>query len=234
MASIYLVRHGQASFGKLNYDQLSPLGYQQGERVGHFLQEQNIIAGKVIVGNMARHRQTMSSAQSIWHSFGETKTLEGFNEFDSDDVITCAFPKYNNKALLAAHLAKAKLAGKDSKKVFQEMFAQAVTRWTDGKHDADYIESWSHFCTRVEHALLDAISIAEGKDIVIFTSGGPITAVCKHLLGLGNDQAFDLNWTIVNASITHLLYNSSGKISLASFNEKHHLHQAGKHYLSYR
>ncbi|MFT6858462.1 MAG: broad specificity phosphatase PhoE, partial [Thalassolituus oleivorans] len=37
MASIYLVRHGQAGFDKLNYDQLSELGFAQGELVGKAL-----------------------------------------------------------------------------------------------------------------------------------------------------------------------------------------------------
>ncbi|MEK9990253.1 MAG: histidine phosphatase family protein, partial [Halieaceae bacterium] len=31
MASLYLIRHGQASFGSDNYDQLSPLGQRQAD-----------------------------------------------------------------------------------------------------------------------------------------------------------------------------------------------------------
>ncbi|MCH1491392.1 MAG: histidine phosphatase family protein, partial [Luminiphilus sp.] len=31
MASIYLIRHGQASFGSDNYDQLSPVGQRQAD-----------------------------------------------------------------------------------------------------------------------------------------------------------------------------------------------------------
>lgn len=240
MAAIYLVRHGQASFGKLNYDQLSDLGYQQGELVGDLLQQQNIIAAKVYSGSMLRHQQTMQSAQKNWHSFGEVIQDSGFNEFDSDNVITCAFPQYKNKALLGAHLAKAKLAGEDSKKVFQKMFSQAIERWTSGTYDDEYSESWSAFCHRVQQALKNVCQQANqsnngvDKDIVIFTSGGPITAICQQLLALDNNKAFDLNWTIVNASVSMLLYNNSGKISLASFNEQHHLKAAGKQFISYR
>jgi len=43
-----------------------------------------------------------------------------------------------------------------------------------------------------------------------------------------------MNWTLLNGGITQLLYNSSGKVSLASFNEQQHLAQAGKHFLTYR
>jgi len=34
MGTLYLVRHGQASFGAANYDQLSPLGQQQCGQLG--------------------------------------------------------------------------------------------------------------------------------------------------------------------------------------------------------
>ena len=37
MGSIYLIRHGQASFGAENYDVLSPLGYRQSEALGDYL-----------------------------------------------------------------------------------------------------------------------------------------------------------------------------------------------------
>jgi len=37
MGSIFLIRHGQASFGAENYDVLSPLGHQQSEALGDHL-----------------------------------------------------------------------------------------------------------------------------------------------------------------------------------------------------
>ena len=36
MASLYLIRHGQASFGSANYDQLLPLGQRQADVSGQF------------------------------------------------------------------------------------------------------------------------------------------------------------------------------------------------------
>ncbi len=34
MGTLYLVRHGQASFGSDDYDRLSPLGQRQSQRLG--------------------------------------------------------------------------------------------------------------------------------------------------------------------------------------------------------
>ena len=36
MGTLYLVRHGQASFGAANYDQLSPRGLEQSQRLGAY------------------------------------------------------------------------------------------------------------------------------------------------------------------------------------------------------
>ncbi len=39
MGSIYLIRHGQASFGAANYDVLSNVGVQQAEHLGTYLSD---------------------------------------------------------------------------------------------------------------------------------------------------------------------------------------------------
>ena len=39
MGTIYLVRHGQASFGSDDYDQLSPLGEEQSWHLGQWLSD---------------------------------------------------------------------------------------------------------------------------------------------------------------------------------------------------
>ena len=126
------------------------------------------------------------------------------------------------------------LAQPNKRKAFQELFANAVERWTSGNHDSDYLESWAAFTGRVTAALEELLPRAEGKHVVVFTSGGPITAIAQQCLGLTHDKAFDMNWTLLNGGITQLLYNSKGKVSLASFNEQQHLAQAGKHFVTYR
>ena len=37
MAELLIVRHGQASFGAENYDELSPLGVEQAQLAGDYL-----------------------------------------------------------------------------------------------------------------------------------------------------------------------------------------------------
>ncbi len=245
MASIYLVRHGQAGFNKLDYDQLSDLGHQQAEFVGQSLSARSVEAGLVVHGAMKRHRETMQGAQKAWHAYGSIIENSGFNEFDSDDVIAAAHAELkipgfykdglasNNlvqKTALGAYLARQK----NAKKAFQQLFSTAIDRWVSGRYDEDYIESWNQFTLRCRDALMATIEQAAGKDVVVFTSGGPITAIAQYCLGLDNEHAFKLNWSLVNGGITQLLYNQQGKVSLASCNEQEHLIRAGKKSLTYR
>jgi broad specificity phosphatase PhoE len=58
MANIYLIRHGQASFGSHNYDNLSNLGRTQARLLAEHFNQRAIRPNHVICGNMTRHQQT--------------------------------------------------------------------------------------------------------------------------------------------------------------------------------
>jgi broad specificity phosphatase PhoE len=57
MANIYLIRHGQASFGADNYDKLSALGHTQARHLAEYFSQRNIHPSHAICGNMTRHQQ---------------------------------------------------------------------------------------------------------------------------------------------------------------------------------
>ena len=58
MGTLYLVRHGQASFGAADYDRLSELGERQSERLGRYWAERGLRFDAVITGTLRRHAQT--------------------------------------------------------------------------------------------------------------------------------------------------------------------------------
>ena len=58
MGNIYLVRHGQASFGAENYDQLSTLGQQQSQRLGEYFTDKGIQFEAALTGTLQRQIQT--------------------------------------------------------------------------------------------------------------------------------------------------------------------------------
>mgnify|MGYP006207489193 FL=1 len=58
MGTLYLVRHGQASFGADDYDQLSERGQAQSQRLGAYWRERGLRFDAVYTGTLRRHAQT--------------------------------------------------------------------------------------------------------------------------------------------------------------------------------
>jgi broad specificity phosphatase PhoE len=52
MGNLYLVRHGQASFGAADYDNLSELGQRQSVRLGEYFAGKGLQFDAVITGTL--------------------------------------------------------------------------------------------------------------------------------------------------------------------------------------
>ena len=62
MGILYLVRHGQASFGEADYDRLSPLGHRQCVKLGEYFRAKGITAfDSVFTGTLKRHAQSLAT-----------------------------------------------------------------------------------------------------------------------------------------------------------------------------
>ena len=231
MGAIYLLRHGQASFGSNNYDQLSPLGHEQGRVLGRALKARGVVPDRILCGTMQRHRETAVAALEAFEGLNvPIEEHAGVNEFDHENVIEVAEPRYVDKVAMMAEMA----ATGDPRRAFQTFFREAVARWVNGHHDSEYAEPWSVFKLRAVTALSDVVARTSPKgNTLVFTSGGTISVVCAHLLGLNDLQAFTINWTLANAGITKLLAGRDG-LHLISVNEHAHLEGMPSPMLTYR
>src|SRR5690606_9149251 len=125
MAAIYLIRHGQASWGKRDYDALSEQGVEQAKILGKALAQRIDTPDRIICGGMRRHRQTAEHAlaamglRSDWH---EDKR---WDEYDHQELIVRHKPLYKSRTLMLADLARTL----KPKETFQEIFEQALHRW---------------------------------------------------------------------------------------------------------
>ena len=64
MGTLTLIRHGQASFGEKNYDNLSKVGRQQSKFLGEYFERQNITFDKIFCGDLARQIDTSRAINS--------------------------------------------------------------------------------------------------------------------------------------------------------------------------
>jgi broad specificity phosphatase PhoE len=230
MGAIYLLRHGQASFGSNNYDQLSPIGHQQARVLGQALKVRGVVPDVAISGSMQRHQETAAGALSELGCTLALQQHEGVNEFDHENVIEVAEPRYADKLVMMSDMA----ATSDPRRSFQKFFQDAVSRWVGGNHDDEYKEPWSVFKLRCVSALEDLVKQTPPKGTsLVFTSGGTISVICAHLLGLNDAQAFTINWTLANAGITKIQAGRDG-LHLISVNEHGHMEGAQPSLLTYR
>jgi broad specificity phosphatase PhoE len=58
-----------------------------------------------------------------------------------------------------------------------------------------------------------------GKTVLVATSGGVIATIVARVMNMPDSAVYSLFEPVQNASITRLLYNASGDISLSCFND---------------
>ncbi|HEU0199913.1 MAG TPA: histidine phosphatase family protein [Burkholderiaceae bacterium] len=227
MGQIYLVRHGQASFGAADYDELSPLGIEQSKRLGRWFARSGRRVDQIVTGSLRRYRQTaaafLQELPDALRPTGADLSDAGFDEYDHDEMVVRHRPEFADGRTLARHLA----AQESPRREFQRIFMAAMYRWVDGEFDGEYRESWAGFGRRCMAALQRVAGQAgASRNLLVVTSGGPIAAICQALLEMPNRRACELNFSLVNCGVTSLLYRP-GQISLTFFNNYAHLDDEG-------
>lgn len=223
MGNLYLIRHGQASFGASDYDVLSPIGQRQAELLGAFLADTGVRLDHCYAGSLRRQQDTARHALAQLQNAPALCTLDGFNEFDAQGVIKALLP-----GLLPGEPDALSIMRNASEHpaAFQRLFERIVGLWLEGAAGTETTEDWAGFLSRTGSALEAALQrAAPGENIAVFTSGGVITALLHRYTGLAPAEAFRLNWQIYNSSISHLRFHGAD-VTLASFNSHAHLQLA--------
>lgn len=224
MGSIYLIRHGQASFGAADYDVLSALGARQAQVLGAHLAALDLRLDRCLAGTLRRQQDT---ARLVLAELGDAapalETDPAFDEFDGEGLIRGLLPLLlDNEPDAAAVMRDPAL----NRAEFQRLFVLLIGHWLDGSRDPAGLEGWAVFLSRVQAGLQRVLSAAGNADkVAIFTSGGVITALLHLITRMPASSAFEANWQIVNTSLSVLKFRS-GEVSLATFNSDTHLHLA--------
>ena len=206
MGAIHLIRHGQASWGADDYDELSERGLRQSALLGMAWEASDWSPTAAVSGSLRRHTQTAIAAID---ASGRDGAIGG--GYDIDD----GWNEYDHSVFTAG------LADDISPRDFQPHLDAALSSWMEGTLDGDI--PYGDWHGRILGSLERARDAAgPGQHVAVFTSGGPIATVVSHLLA-GDDSLFiRLNAVIVNAGVTTVINGSTGPRVL-SFNEHTHL-----------
>jgi broad specificity phosphatase PhoE len=226
--TLVLVRHGQASFGAADYDVLSETGCRQARVAGEALRGRADPVCTVVAGTMRRQRDTAAACLEAMGLDVPVTEDAAWNEFDHEEVLRVFEPRWADHAELHRDLVA---TGRPD--AFERAFLAAVARWTEGAHDAEYRETWPGFLARVDAALS---RLAAGPDgtVLVFTSGGPISAACRaHLAAHDATGVLAHAFRLANASVTTLEGGPDGLL-LRAFNDAAHLGKPGSGLLTFR
>lgn len=242
MGTLYLVRHGQASFGADDYDNLSELGRRQSVRLGQYWRERGVTFDAVLTGTLRRHAQTWAgiaeglgltppesnmstagppqgakapsggSAAHAVASVGAHILREGLNEYDSAAVIAAIHPQ--------------PLPRPDTPELYRHHFRllrDGLTQWMNGVVSPQGMPSYDEFLAGVKSAL-DHVRQNYSGHVLIVSSGGPIATAVGQVLGTTPETTIELNLRIRNSAVTEFQFNPK-RHTLLSYNTLPHLDQ---------
>jgi len=204
MPVIYLLRHGQASFGTDDYDVLSELGRRQADIAGQELARRAVRSPVVVSGSLRRQIDTADIAAKTL-SVSPTGIDSRFNEFDAHAAVN-------------AYLGDSAATQGMPSKEFQQHLDAFMTDWMNSGSS-----QWRDFSDGAFTALTElSEGLPSGSDAVVATSAGVIAVLAGRLLGADAQGVISMNRVSVNASITTVVAGSRG-LSLISFNDHAHV-----------
>ena len=224
MGTLFLVRHGQASFGADDYDQLSVLGRQQAMRLGEYFRLKGVTFTSAMTGTLKRQTQTLAgicegmgvefmapaSPTGLQASAGEHFLWPGLNEYDSQAVIGAIHPH--------------KLEKPDTPELYRHHFRllkAGLAQWMAGVVSPVGMPSYGEFSAGVAAALALVRTECQGN-VLLVSSGGPIATAVGQVLGTSPETTIELNLRIRNCSVTEFAFTPKRHM-LVTYNTLPHL-----------
>lgn len=213
MSEIYFVRHGQASFGSSNYDQLSGLGHEQAKLLGEYFRERNIQFDRIITGDMVRHRETAEGiCLGMQLQPQPFEVFPGLDEYDFHSVLRCYIAQFPEQTLPE----KPEVAD------FFRRLKQGINLWSRGELEGDLPETWKAFEQRLDAVREHVMNHFAGERVLAVSSGGAIAMLVRQLLQAPESAMMELNLQTRNTAVIHCRFNQRS-MRLSSFNNVPHL-----------
>ncbi len=214
MPTLYFVRHGQASFGAADYDNLSDTGHRQALALGQYFKAKNVSFDAAYMGTLRRHAQTYAGIAQGLGSDVAAIARPGLNEYDSDAVVRAIHPE--------------PLSVERTPETYRKHFRllrDGLAAWMEGTTSPQGMPEYPVFVKGITDVLDEVRAEFGGKDdanILICSSGGPISTAVGHILGTSPQTTIELNLRIRNSSVTEFAFTPKRHM-LVTYNTLPHL-----------
>jgi broad specificity phosphatase PhoE len=212
MGTLYLVRHGQASFGAADYDRLSELGVRQCRELGRWFRGRGVVFEGVLRGTLTRHVQSLDALADGYGGLPAALPWPGLNEYDGDALVRAAHPTLQPSA---------EATSAEAYRAHFRLLREGLAQWMAGHTAPVGMPSWPDFVAGVTGAL-DHVRQQYQGDVLIVSSGGPIATAVAQVLDTPPQTMIELNLRIRNSSLTEFAYTPKRHM-LVSYNHLPHL-----------
>jgi broad specificity phosphatase PhoE len=237
VSTLYLIRHGQASYGVANYDRLSPRGIQQAQRIGDALAGLPLHADRLdalYAGPLERQRGTaehmVTSARAGGRELPPITILPELTEYPAFELLRHWVPRLAAEDPAFGGLLEGGMEQPEMIALLDRAFDHIIGRWGRGELTVEGVESVADFVARVRRAIETIVrGHGKGARVAAVTSGGVIGVALQLALGLDAQCTLDTMKMVRNASISEFVWRSNGfawrrgDFSLVGFNHVHHL-----------
>jgi broad specificity phosphatase PhoE len=196
--------------GAADYDQLSPLGAQQSQRLGEHWRAQGLRFDAVITGSLKRHAQTLAGIQHSMGTQHEALIWPSLNEYDAEAVI---------QAIQPGELVKPTTP--DGYKHHFRLLRNGLAQWMAGVVTPQGMPSYTEFVQGVTGAL-ERIRQQQTGHVLLVSSGGPIATAVAQVLRASPETSIELNMRLRNSAVSEFSF-SPKRHSLVGFNSVAHL-----------
>ncbi|MGE3769058.1 MAG: histidine phosphatase family protein [Kofleriaceae bacterium] len=227
MGTVFLIRHGQASYGEADYDRLSTRGEDQARALGKWLARQRLDA--LYTGPLKRQVQTAAfaceSADALGIALPAPTQIAELAEYPAFEMLQHLVPR-----LVAEDPKFAALTSAPTPRLLDEAFHTILDRWANDHWYVEGVERVGDFVARVRTAMTRVVeSASSGARVACVTSAGPIGVAVGLTFGIPDARMVRTSIVIRNASVTELKFRSRqaawtpDQVSLVTFNVTSHL-----------
>jgi len=222
MGTFTIIRHGQASFSKENYDCLSPLGEEQSRKMGAWWLAMNQTWDVAYVGPKQRHRQTFEAVAAVYKdagvAFPQPVFMDEFNEHQGASVVRAVLAEENHPNIVNGKL---KARTEADKRDYFHRYQQITRKWARGEVEVPEYEAWNAFRDRVSSGIKKVVDKGSHR-AVVFSSGGPVAVSAGYAMGLDHETVLEMSWQVRNVARSDFLFSGS-RFTQISFNALPHI-----------
>jgi len=231
VGTLYLIRHGQASYGEADYDRLSARGQEQARAVGRWLATRKLDA--LYTGPLTRQKQTGEHAIAAASETGVTlpapSVMLELAEYPAFEMLQHLVPR-----LVEADPKFRALENAPTPRLLDEAFHTILSKWASDEWWVEGVERVSAFVARVRNGLTRVLAQAQsGARVACVTSAGPIGVAVGLTFGIPDARMVRTSIVIRNASVTEVKFRTQAfsrdsawtpeQVSLVTFNATGHL-----------